>query len=349
MDCRTCFLVDDKGRVLFARGAGRPYPNASTTKMVTALVVAERTQGDEKVVVSATAEEVPGGKLSLYAGEEWSVDELLKALLMSSSNDAAVALAEHVAGTERAFVELMNEKAASLGALQSSFVTSHGLDQPGHHASARDLALFADELLAQERLAPIVGSRTAVIASPPRRERLENTNLLLEGYRGATGVKTGFTALAGNVLVASAERQGRRLIAVAMGSPDPLADSRELLDAGFASLRRTVLLGADEILGALVSGTGASVTVAAALDVRGMTDPDRIVTRFEPGDVTLPVRTGDSVGHVEVLADGTLIASVPAVARSNAAASAAPGWIAEMLATVLRSAADLIPGEDGPQ
>lgn len=348
VDCRSCILVDDKGAILFSRLAAKSFPNASTTKMVTALVTVDHADGGEEVEVSPVAEAVPGGKLSLYAGEKWSVDELLHALLMNSSNDAAVVLAEHIAGSEAAFVEMMNAKVIELGADRTFFVTSHGLDEPGHQASALDLVKIAEELLATPRLARIVGKRTAVIESPSREARLENTNLLIEGYPGAIGVKTGYTALAGNVLVAAAERSGRRLIAVSMGSDDPFSDSARLLDHGFRRLRNTVLLSTTELIDSLVFASSSSTGVTAGREVRGIHDPDDVTLRFEPAEVNPPLDAGDEVGAIHVLAGRRLIRTVPAIAVSEIEMEPEPGWATNLLTGILRRVGNLVSGEDGP-
>ncbi|MDQ3962705.1 MAG: serine hydrolase, partial [Actinomycetota bacterium] len=252
LTCAACYLVDDTGRVLFARAARDPRPNASTTKMITALVVRADTAGDEVVTVSATAAATTGGGLALEPGDRYTVDALLHALLMTSSNDAAVALAEHVAGNEAAFVAEMNRVSERMGADETHNVTAHGLDSSGHHASARDLAAFAATILADPVLARIVGTTRTSIAGPDGRELIENRNVLLEGYRGATGVKTGYTAGSGNVLVASARRGERTLIAVAMGSQDATADARRLLDHGWDALAHMSLIAAGAPVATLV-------------------------------------------------------------------------------------------------
>lgn len=339
--CAACIVVDDTGRVLYETNAGVIRANASTTKMTTALVAAEQARPDDRVLVSATAAAIGGGGFDLHEGEIFSVEALLHALLLTSSNEAAVALAEHVAGSEAAFVETMNDYARSIGALDTRFVTAHGLDMPGHGSSARDLATIAAELLAVPRLARIVARTEVAIAAPTGRTLLENRNLLLESYVGATGVKTGFTADAGNVLVASAERAGRRLIAVAMDSVDATADAIALLDLGWLLLDRTVLLARGAEVGALVFEQG-SIEVRAAARVRGSLRPADIEIEFVPdASVRIPVHRGAIVGRVIVTSNGRLVSSVDAVA-ADAIQLPAGSWASDVFAGLLRAVGSLV-------
>lgn len=343
LTCTACLVVDETGKVLFARNAQTPLPNASTTKMMTALVVSQRAQLAEETTVSGSAAAIPGGKLGLIAGERWSIEELLLALLLSSSNDAAVALAEHVAGDESSFVALMNREAARLGLAASSYATSHGLDAAGHASSAEDLATLGAVLLEDPLLADIVGTPEATIESSERVAEVENTNLLLESYNGAIGVKTGFTALAGNVLVAAAERDGRRVIAVAMHSEDAFVDAARLLDHGFAALDQTVLLKRASTHGAVVlDGVGATA-VAAEATVRGSALRETLSFNFEmTPDLSLPLAAGDEVGTIEVLDEtGARVASVPATATQGLAEQQ-PDWRRDALTALLGFAGDLL-------
>lgn len=235
--CVACVVEDDTGRMLWGRAEHDPLPNASTTKIVTALVTVEEVDLDEEVVVSTGAAATGGGGLDLMPGDRYSVAALLHALLMTSSNDAATALAEHVAGSQEAFVAEMNETLDRLGGEDSTFVTPHGLDTPGHEASAADLAMAGAALLENPVLEHIVGRREAEITGSGGTQLLENTNLLLDRYPGAIGIKTGSTALAGEVLVGAAERGGETVVAVAMQSTASFDDVAELLDFGFARVK----------------------------------------------------------------------------------------------------------------
>jgi D-alanyl-D-alanine carboxypeptidase (penicillin-binding protein 5/6) len=339
--CVACILVDDTGRVLFAREADAERPNASTTKMVTALVTVARAEVGEVVTVSPSAAATGGGGLDLQAGDTFTVEALLYALLLSSSNDSAVALAEHVAGSEGAFVVEMNELAAELGARHTRFANAHGLDTPGHYSSARDLARIAVALLRRPLLAEIVGASAAVVQAPSGSLDVENRNVLLESYPGAIGVKTGFTAGAGDTLVAAARRHHRVLVAVAMGAVSAAADSAALLDYGWERLARGVLVKESDPVGELVFGSGATAVVAART-VRGSAHPERVSVTLEPDDsVALPVRAGQKVGTATLTAGGRTVGSVPALA-SDDVGSANESWASRAVSSVIGSGAALL-------
>lgn len=339
--CTSCVLIDDTGRELFSRSASTMLPNASTTKMTTALVVQAATEPDEMVLVSPTAAATGGGGLDLHGGEIYSVEALLYALLLDSSNDAAVALAEHVAGSQSAFVAEMNSTAADLGAADTHYVTAHGLDMPGHGSSARDLALIATELLEDPLLARIVDTAHARIEGPAGLVLIDNRNLLLEGYSGASGVKTGFTADAGNVLVASAERDGRRLIAVAMHSVDAAADSAALLDFGWGELARTVVLPRGKTVAGLVFDQGSTEVIAAA-PVRDSVAPSDIDFTFLPEEaLSLPLSPGDVVGEVVVTTEGGTVDTVDAIATGSVTPEHS-SWASDLFAGLLRAVGDLV-------
>jgi D-alanyl-D-alanine carboxypeptidase (penicillin-binding protein 5/6) len=335
--CESCIVRDDRGRVLFRRRANDRRANASTTKMVTALVVVRAARASEEVTVSPTAAAVGRGGLDLQAGDRYSVKELLYALLMSSSNDSAVALAEHVAASEQAFVEKMNSLASSIGARDTRFVTAHGLDTPGHYSTATDLGTIGTALLEHPLLARIVATPKKVVHGSRGPEVVQNRNLLLESYSGAIGIKTGFTALAGNVLVSAARRRHRTVIAVAMGSVDAAADAAMLLDYGFARLNQTLLLDEGDAVGALVWPSGHATTVIAGSPVRGLADEARIVISLEPA-AGPSVTAGDPVGTIVVSTGRRKLARIEGLAADTVGTDAR-SWTADTLAAVVRVAA----------
>ncbi|GBD29837.1 D-alanyl-D-alanine carboxypeptidase DacB [bacterium HR32] len=236
---RAYVLVDARtGRVLAERDARLPWAPASTTKILTALLVVESLDLSDEVVVSRRAEaQRRGAVVGLRSGERRTVEELLYAVLLHSANDAAVALAEAVAGSVEAFVAQMNRKAQRLGARHTHFVNPHGLDHPEHRSTAYDLALLARAALGNPTLARIVRTRTYAYRTADGVRVLENRNRLLATYPGANGVKTGWTARSGPSLVASAERGGRTLVGVVLDSPDVFGDAARLLDFGFQLYR----------------------------------------------------------------------------------------------------------------
>lgn len=347
--CLACLVIADDGRVLFERRASVPLPNASSTKMITALVVTAREENlDQELSVSAAAAATPGGKLSLSPGERLSVQDLLAALMLNSSNDAAVALAEHVAGSVEAFADLMNSTAASLGAVDSHFVTPHGLDAEGHVSTARDLAVIGEAVLADPILADLVMRSTMSITTSTGPVELENTNLLLDSYRGAIGIKTGFTADAGNVLVAAADRRGRRLIAVVMGSEDSFADAGGLLDYGFRRLARGILLPKMTPMTDLVFDPSGATTGVAKRTVRGIADPETVTVHFEPiTGLEAPMARGARVGQAIVTdSSGVQVGSSPVIARRPVDQTSTGSWFGSVLTALIAGAAAVLPGED---
>jgi len=231
-------LWDDTfDQVLASFNADEPRPMASVTKMMTALVTLENVGLDERVPITETADAVGESEVGLVAGEDpWSVQDLITALLVRSANDAAVALAEYVGGDVAGFADMMNLKARQLGLENTSFVNPHGLDDPNQFSSARDLLTIARAGMDNATFAQIVQTRSARLPDDPEdgSERIAvATNQLLETYPGTIGVKTGITDLAGRSLAAAAERDGRRLYVVVLGSEDHFLDVARLLDFGF--------------------------------------------------------------------------------------------------------------------
>jgi D-alanyl-D-alanine carboxypeptidase (penicillin-binding protein 5/6) len=227
LSARSALVMDlDAGQVLYAQSPDAPLPPASTIKVMTALLALENSAPDERVTVSENAAATTGSRMELTAGETLTVEDLLYGLLLPSGNDAAVALAEHVAGSEEAFVELMNRRGAELGLTHSRFVNSHGQDHPDQLVSAADLVVVTREALRFPAFAEMVATATHQAGG----RSLVNTNQLLGAYPDADGVKTGTTDEAGENLIASVNRGGHRTIAVILGSRDRYADARALLD-----------------------------------------------------------------------------------------------------------------------
>jgi len=229
-------LMDvDSGRLLYGQAVDRRMAPASTTKILTAVLAIEAFPPGAVVAVGPGAAAMRrGSTVGLEAGERWTVEDLLHALLLVSANDAAVALAEAISGSVPRFVALMNARAGRLGVRSTHFSNPHGLDSEDHYTTARDLALIARYALGHSRFRAIVRAETWQIHRDGRpAEQLINRNQFLARYQGADGVKTGQTAAAGYTFVGSATRDGRRLVAVVLRSPDIYGDAERLMDFGF--------------------------------------------------------------------------------------------------------------------
>ena len=239
-------LYDDTyRRELASHQADQPRAVASTTKMMTALVALEGAGLEGRAVISRRAAGVGESEIGLAAGEEgWTVRDLLAALLVASANDAAVALAEHIAGSVEDFAEMMNDRAEEMGLEGTRFLNPHGLDQEGHYSTARDLLAIARAGMENPDFAGWVGAQTADLPADREGEprAAVNTNRLLAEYPGAIGIKTGYTDLAGLSLAAAAERDGRRLYAVVLGSEDHFAEAAALFDYGFREFGAATLV-----------------------------------------------------------------------------------------------------------
>jgi D-alanyl-D-alanine carboxypeptidase (penicillin-binding protein 5/6) len=224
------------GRLLWQRRQDLPLAPASTTKILTALVALERSSASAPAVVPAQAIDTSGRTAGLRAGERLPVEQLLYAMMLFSANDAAITLAHHAGGSVPQFVALMNQRARALGALRSNFRTPTGLPHKGHLTTAVDLAVITRAAMRQPTLRAVVGTRSYLWRSAASVGELKNSNLLLESYPGAVGVKTGQTREAGFCLVAAAERGDRLLIAVILKSNESSvwSDAKKLLDHGFS-------------------------------------------------------------------------------------------------------------------
>ena len=232
----AAYLVKVDGRELWARNPDKPLPPGSLAKMMTALLVLERGGLGQVAVVSPAASRETGTRLGLAAGDRMPVIDLLAATLLGSANDACHALADHVAGTETKFVDRMNARARELGLAGTRFANACGHDAPGLHSTARDLARLAETAMGNPVFAKMVGLIGGEISTADGRKKfsLENKNQMIGRYRGALGVKTGFTGRAGKCLVAIAERGGKRVLLVLLNAPDRWWKAEEILDAAFA-------------------------------------------------------------------------------------------------------------------
>jgi D-alanyl-D-alanine carboxypeptidase (penicillin-binding protein 5/6) len=285
------------------------------------VVALEHARLDDAVTVPQDSTKVGESTSFLRVGEKLPMSELLEALLIKSGNDAAIAIAEHVSGSEHAFVSLMNDKAEELGLDHTRFKNSHGLDERGQYSSARDLAILARYAMTKPAFREIVAKKRARIGTGKRSERIESTNLLIGNYTGANGVKTGWTDEAGFSVVDSARRGRVELYAVVLGADGELSrftDARELLDFGFAHYREQLLSSAGTVIGEAPVKDYLDVAVPAAVSentsvaVFDLTGP--ITRSVTVSAVDAPVAKGQRVGVATFTQRGNVIASVPLVA-----------------------------------
>ena len=228
----------ETGKTLWEKNKQTPRPPASTAKILTALVTIDRVPLKEVVTVSTTAAANRSPAVALKNGEHLTVQNLLYALLLQSNNDAALALASHIGGSTPNFVQIMNQKARSLGALHSKFFNPTGMPHRGQVTTASDLALITKVALANPEFRRIVATKSYPWKSSTWEGTMDNSNELLKSYTGAIGVKTGSTREAGHCLVAAAQREDKTLIAVVLGSQEKQVwqDAKKLLDHGFKTL-----------------------------------------------------------------------------------------------------------------
>jgi len=280
---------DTNGVMLASSNIDEPRAPASVTKIMTALVAIDRAALTDVVTISELAADTGEAEVGLVAGEEWTMWELLNAIVVRSGNDAAVAIAEHVGGSVEGFSDLMNAKAAELGMTDSAFANPHGLDQEGHLMSAADMLILGQAALADPIISQLVMTESVEFKPSPTgvERRATNTNELLGAYPGVTGVKTGFTNEAGRVLLSSAERDGRRFIGVVMGTEDHFAETRPLLEYAFDTHRPPDLIRAG-LVGEQGEGTAPLAVIPDWLSVRLATSP-----RLTDGmpEVRLPTET----------------------------------------------------------
>lgn len=300
------------GRVLYSKNPTAKRSIASTTKIMTAIIALENGDPEDIVTVSSKAAGTAGSSINLGAGQKFTLMELLYGMLMNSGNDAAVAIAEHIGGSVEAFAGMMNSKARELGADDTVFVTPHGLDAEGQYSTAHDLAIITRYALKNPVFAKIVSTN---ISSIPGRQ-LYNTNELLEIYPGADGVKTGYTGKAGRCLVASATRDGMRIISVVLGSPTRYKRaeaSKAILDYSFENYTMNRLIDAGSIYKKIPvhKGVAATVTVKAFDTVEiplRQDELERLETRvFLPQSLEAPVYAGTDTGSIEYLIDGEVV------------------------------------------
>ena len=302
------------GTVLYEKNPDQRALIASTTKIMTGLLVCENMDPETVITVDAHACGIEGSSLYLKPGQQCTVGYLLYGMMLHSGNDAALALAIAVCGSEEAFVARMNQRAAELSLLDTHFANPHGLDDNANYSTARDLAALTAAALRNVQFSQVVSTERITLEETT----FVNHNKLLGRYPGADGVKTGYTKAAGRILVSSATRNGRQLIAVTINAPDDWRDHTVLLDHGFAGYTAQTVIEQGTCLGTLpLAGDDSYVYVmaadAVAVDLRQNENSHiRILT---PRFLYAPIRDGQVIGTAQIVLNQTVIGSCELVAK----------------------------------
>ena len=314
LSARKAILLDGTtGRILFEQNIDEQSLIASTTKIMTALVVCEQCNVLDRMGIPKEAVGIEGSSMYLQEGEVLTIQELLYGLMLQSGNDAAVALAIYCGGTVEGFVELMNDKAHTLGLSNTHFVNPNGLDAPGHYSTARDLAVLAAYAMENPIFYQTVSTKSVKVGQ----RSLTNHNKLLWRVEGADGVKTGYTRAAGRILVSSATRNGRQLICVTIDAPDDWNDHSALLEQGFSKFEVRHLVSKGQAMGTveIAGGQRGKVKLLAAEDFDyALAEQEEITTEIiGPGFVYAPVVLGAEAGFAHLCVDGKSVGKIPLV------------------------------------
>ena len=301
ISAQKAVLMDgDTGRILYEKRADEKSLIASTTKIMTALIICEQCNVLDRMQIPKEAVGIEGSSIYLQEGEILTLQELLYGMMLHSGNDAATALAIYCGGTVEGFAERMNDKARMLKMTNTHFVNPHGLDAPDHYSTARDLAILASYAMENPIFAKTVSAKTVTVGN----RTFTNHNKLLWRVDGAEGVKTGYTKAAGRILVSSARRDGRRLIAVTIEDGNDWVDHATLYEQGFRQYKMCQLVSSGQQMGQLqvFGGIGASVNVIAAEDFSyALREDESVSIRLSKKNMTFaPVVEGGHAGYAYI-------------------------------------------------
>ncbi len=332
LTAKSSILIEaSTGEILSEKNSDEKLAPASMTKIMTMLLIMESLEKNEysledKVNISTNAASMGGSQVFLEAGSELKVKELLKAIAIASANDAAVAMAEYTAGSTESFVNLMNEKAASLGCTNTTFKNVHGLDTEGHLTTAKDMSIMARELLKHEEILTFSSIYEEFLNKPDGSSTwMVNTNKLIKYYNGLDGLKTGFTKNAGYCLTATAKRNNMRLISVVMNEPTTekrSSDTIKLLNYGFANYKIKVVMPKDQDLGSIEIKNGKKETVGIKLtedatNLESISDNKKYGFNINVDKIKAPIKVGDIIGKLEITIDGSVKKEIPITVKED--------------------------------
>ncbi|MDT8859813.1 D-alanyl-D-alanine carboxypeptidase [Alkalihalobacillus sp. MEB130] len=324
----------DTGEVIFDKNSHEKLPPASMTKIMTMLLIMEAIDKeslayDDMVRTSEYAASMGGSQIFLEPGEEMSVEDMLKAIAVASANDASVAMAEHIAGTEEEFVVMMNEKAKELGLENTNFINTNGLPADNHYTTAYDLAMISKELLKYDDITKFTGIYEDYLRADSEEDKfwLVNTNKLVKFYPGVDGLKTGYTREAMYCLTATAEKNDMRVITVIMGAPSPKernAQITSMLDYAFSQYQAHKLYDRDFVLADVDVSKGDKdhIPVVTSESVSILTKKgvkiDDVTERLEiDANLRAPVKKGDVIGTLFIEKEGEILSETPLVAGDD--------------------------------
>lgn len=315
-NAKAGILIDAvTGKIMFEKNSHERMAVASLTKMVAQILILESVEKgvinwDQKITVSSNASGMGGSQIWLETGEEMSVNDLMKGISMGSANDATVALAEKIGGTESNFVQMMNDKVKSLGLADTNFVNPTGLDEENHYSSAYDLAIIAKELLAHDKILDFSSPYEDYLRQDTESPYwLVNTNKLVRFYDGADGLKTGHTDNAGYCLAGTAKKENMRLIAIVLGEPSASVRNTEtmaLLDYGFNLYQMNLIKSKNESLGSIdiQKGSISKAEIITGSDIgvveKKGTDPTEYSQEIKINEFSLPIQKGTQVGTITI-------------------------------------------------
>ncbi|MGD6795323.1 D-alanyl-D-alanine carboxypeptidase family protein [Metabacillus indicus] len=331
---KSAVLIErDTGNILYDKNSDEKLPPASMTKIMTMLLIMEeidkgQLKMDEKVRTSEYAASMGGSQIFLEPGEEMTVHEMLKGIAIASGNDASVAMAERIAGSEDAFVKKMNNRAKALGLKNTVFQNPTGLPEKGHYSTAHDMAVMAKELLKFEKITQYTGSYEDYLREDTDKKFwLVNTNRLVKFYKGVDGVKTGFTNEAKYCLTATAKKDNMRVIAVVMGAPTPKdrnAQVTKMLDYAFSQYETHPLFKRNEVVAKMKISKGNSKTLnlvtsepISVLTKKGGSVKDVTQEVVMKQNLQAPLKKGDELGKLILKKDSKTVVESPLVAEDD--------------------------------
>lgn len=320
------------GEVIWKKNENEKRPPASMTKMMSMLLIMEALEKgtitmEEEVTASLRASSMGGSQIFLKSGEKMSVNDLLKGIAIGSGNDATVAMAERIAGTEEAFVKMMNDKAREIGAKNTNFKNSTGLDAENHYSTAYDMSLIAKELVKHEKILEFTSTYEDYLRKDSSSPFwLVNTNKLVRFYQGVDGLKTGFTKEAGYCLTSTAVKNNMRLITVVMNEPTPQMRNGEtttMLDYGFNMYSIDLILEKDSVIkeAKIELGKEEKVQIVPTEDVKILNNNNKekrnVTYKLKLDNITSPVKKGDIVGKIEIVENDKVINVISATVKDD--------------------------------